>query len=93
MTGGPSSTAFKFAIGHLVDGSTPAARDSAGNVLDTIAFPVYAVPGEMRTSWNAVRCLVDGRMRDGDDPALSSSMGWALAGLAEEAQKKQAEGK
>jgi hypothetical protein len=87
--GGPSSLASKFAVGDLVASATPAAKAKAGDALKSIAFPSYAVPEEMRTSWNALRCLVEGRVADKDDPALSASMGWALADLAEEATKKE----
>lgn len=87
--GGPSSLASMFAVGDLVASATPAAKAKAGDALKSIAFPSYAVPEEMRTSWNALRCLVESRVANKEDPALSASMGWAIAEWAEEATKKE----
>lgn len=49
------------------------------------------IPEEMRTSWNALRCMVEGRLVNKEDPALSASMGWAISELAEESTKKELE--
>ena len=78
-----------FAVGDLVASATPAAKAKAGDALKSIAFPSYAVPEEMRTSWNALRCLVESRVANKEDPALSASMGWAIAELAEEGKTKE----
>jgi hypothetical protein len=87
--GGASSLATMFATGDLVASATPTTKAKTGEAIKSIAFPAYLVPEEMRTSWNAVRCLVEGRIADKEDPALSASMGWAIANLAEEATKKE----
>ena len=87
--GMPSSLATKFAVGDLVASATPAAKAKTGDALKSIAFPSYMVPEEMRTSWNALRCMVEGRIVEKEDPSLSASMGWAIAELAEESTKKE----
>jgi hypothetical protein len=87
--GAPSSLASKFAVGDLVTSASPAAKAKTDDALKSIAFPSYMIPEEMRTSWNALRCLVEGRIADKDDPALSASMGWAIAEIAEDSTKKE----
>jgi len=78
-----------IAVGDLVSSATPAAKAKAGDALKAIAFPSYTIPEEMRTPWNALRCLVESRVANKEDPALSASMGWAIAQLADEATKKE----
>lgn len=89
--GAPSSLATKFAVGDLVTSATPAVQAKTGDALKSIAFPSYMIPEEMRTSWNALRCMVEGRLVNKEDPALSASMGWAISELAEESTKKELE--
>lgn len=91
--GAPSSTALRLAIagGGGIPGQSepPNVQAKTEEAMRSMAFGTYMVPGEMRTSWNALRCLQEGRVKNEEDTGLSASMGWAIVDLAEEATKKE----
>jgi hypothetical protein len=82
-------TAYTLAIGDTVASAITGVKPQVAGALYSIAAPSYAVPEEVRTSWNALRCLVEGRVVSSEDPPLSASMGWALRSLVEDVATKK----